>query len=39
VDFLLAPGKDHMGVARGMTDPADPVLRRVLEFLLLRFHL
>jgi acetyl esterase/lipase len=33
VDFLLAPGKDHMGVARGMSDPADPVLRRVLEFL------
>jgi len=33
VDFLLAPGKDHMGVARGMIDPADPVPRKVLEFL------
>jgi acetyl esterase/lipase len=34
VEFLLTPGKDHMGVARGMTDSADPVFRRVLNFLL-----
>jgi acetyl esterase/lipase len=33
VDFLLASGKDHMGVARGMLDPGDPVPRTVLEFL------
>lgn len=33
VEFLLAPGRDHMGVARVMADPADPVLRRVLDFL------
>lgn len=33
VEFLLAAGKDHMGTARAMTDPEDPVLRRVLAFL------
>jgi hypothetical protein len=32
VEFLLAPGKDHMATARAMIDPADPVFRRVLEF-------
>jgi acetyl esterase/lipase len=35
VQVFVAPGKDHMGVARGMTDATDPVLKRVKEFLLL----
>jgi acetyl esterase/lipase len=33
VEVVIAPGKDHMGVARGMTDRDDPVLKKVREFL------
>ncbi|HYL72556.1 MAG TPA: alpha/beta hydrolase, partial [Bryobacteraceae bacterium] len=33
VEVAVLPGKDHMGVARGMTGDQDPVLVRVLEFL------
>jgi acetyl esterase/lipase len=35
VEVFVAPGKDHIGTARGMTDAADPVLKKVKEFLLL----
>jgi len=35
VDAWIAPGKDHIGAARGMADQYDPVLRKVLSFLLL----
>ena len=33
VEFALIPGKDHMSMARGMTDANDPVFVRVLAFL------
>ena len=33
VETMLASGKDHMGVARGMTDDTDAVFLRVAEFL------
>jgi len=33
VEVEVVPGKDHMAVARGMTEDRDPVLARVLEFL------
>jgi acetyl esterase/lipase len=33
VEVTVVPGKDHMGMARGLTAEQDPVLARVLEFL------
>jgi acetyl esterase/lipase len=33
VQVVVAPGKDHMGVARGMTDESDIVLVTVKAFL------
>ncbi len=33
VEVTVVPAKDHMAVARGMTEDRDPVLARVLEFL------
>jgi dipeptidyl aminopeptidase/acylaminoacyl peptidase len=33
VDVVIAPGKDHMAVARGMTSDNDLVLTTVQEFL------
>jgi len=32
-EFAVIPGKNHMGMAAGMTDDNDAVLRRVLTFL------
>jgi acetyl esterase/lipase len=32
-EFALIPAKDHLGMARGMTDEKDPVLKAVLAFL------
>ena len=33
VEFAVIPGKDHMGMALGMVDEKDPVLRQVSAFL------
>jgi acetyl esterase/lipase len=37
VEFAVIPGKDHMGMARGMIDDKDAVLRQVTAFLERRF--
>ena len=36
-EFAVIPGKDHMGMAQGMTDDEDAVLSRVSAFLERRF--